>query len=64
VPLTGLLFMACSACFLIAPRTTSLGMVATTISWDLPHQSSIKKMLAPIQWRHFLSCGSVFQDDF
>jgi hypothetical protein len=36
---TGLLFMAYSACFLIEP-----GMVPPTMGWYLLHQSLIKKM--------------------
>jgi hypothetical protein len=44
VLLTGLILMASSACFPIAPRITSPGMALLTMAWDLPHQSSIKKM--------------------
>ncbi|EDM08392.1 methylmalonyl CoA epimerase (predicted), isoform CRA_b [Rattus norvegicus] len=40
----GLPLMACSACFLIAPRTTSWGMGKPTIGWTLPHQSLTRKM--------------------
>jgi hypothetical protein len=36
--------LACSACFLLAPRTASLGMAPPTMGQALPHQSSIKKM--------------------
>ena len=43
VLLIGLLFVACSACFLIEPRTIGTGM-ASPIIWDLPHQSLIRKM--------------------
>ena len=40
--LTGLLPMACSASFLIEPRTTSPGMVPP-MSWALPYLSLTKK---------------------
>lgn len=47
----------CSACFLIAHRTSK-----ATVGWALPYYSSIKKMhhrpCRPIWWRHFLSWGS------
>jgi hypothetical protein len=36
VLLTDLLLMACSACFLIEPRTTSPVMVPPTVGWALP----------------------------
>lgn len=39
LPLHGLLI----ACFLIAARTTSPGVAPPTVSWLLPHLSSIKK---------------------
>jgi hypothetical protein len=39
VLLTGLLLLIFSACFLIAPRSTSSGMVPPTVSSPLPHQS-------------------------
>jgi hypothetical protein len=54
--LTGLLLVACSACFLIEPRTTSPGMAPPTMGWALPHQTLIMKM--PTSWilrRHFLN---------
>jgi hypothetical protein len=41
--LTGLLFMACSACFLIEPRASSPGMETRTEGWVLPYFSLIKK---------------------
>jgi hypothetical protein len=44
--LTGLFFIACLVCFLIEPRTTSLGVAPPTVGWTLPHQSLIKKVLA------------------
>jgi hypothetical protein len=42
--LTGLFPMACSAFFLIEPRTTSSGIALLTMGWALPHPSLIKKM--------------------
>ena len=44
VLLSGLFPMACSACFLLQPRITCLGVTPPTVIWPLPHQSSIKKM--------------------
>ena len=44
VLLTGLLLMACSACFLTEPRTTCPGMTPPTMDWALLHQSLIQKM--------------------
>jgi hypothetical protein len=41
--LTSLLLIACSACFLKEPRTTSPSMTPLTMDWVLPHQSLIKK---------------------
>jgi hypothetical protein len=41
---TGLLPIACSACSLIPPRTTSPGLVPPTVSEALPCKSLIKKM--------------------
>lgn len=48
----------CLAHFLIQPRTTSLGMVPTTVGLALPNQSLIKKMYQglaqkPIWWEPF-----------
>ena len=37
--LTSLLLMTWSACFLIDPRTTSLGVALPTMGWALPHES-------------------------
>jgi hypothetical protein len=37
VLLTGFLPLACSACFLIEPRTTSPWMAPPTMGWILPH---------------------------
>ena len=42
--LTGLLSMACLACFLIDSWTISPGMVSPTMDWALPYQLLIKKM--------------------
>lgn len=36
--------MACSDCFLIAVRATSLGVTLRTMGWVLPYPSQIKKM--------------------
>ena len=52
--------LACSACFLIEPRTNSPGMI--------PPQPNPKKMLyslaySPVIWRHFLTWGSLLSDD-
>jgi hypothetical protein len=49
-----------SACFLIYPRTTFLGVALSTVSWSFLLYSSIKKKhcrLAhwPVWWRHFLN---------
>lgn len=48
VLLTDLLFIACSAYFLMEPRTTTLRMVPLTITWALPSQSLVRKM--PYSW--------------
>ena len=44
VLLTGLLIMACSACFLIESSTSSPEMAPPTKGWVLLHQSLIKNM--------------------
>jgi hypothetical protein len=57
---TGLLPLACSACFLIEPKTTSPGMAPHTMSWALPSWSLIEKKM-PYSWisqRHFPEGGS------
>jgi hypothetical protein len=41
----GCCLLACSACFLIEPRTTSPGMAPPTMGSALPHRSLLKKML-------------------
>jgi hypothetical protein len=38
------LLMACPACFLIVPRTTSPRMASPTVGWTLPYQLPIKKL--------------------
>jgi hypothetical protein len=43
--LTGLLLLACSACFLVEPRTTSPDAALPTRGWVLPHQLLNKKVL-------------------
>jgi hypothetical protein len=49
-----LLTVACSACFLIEPKTISPGMAPPTMGWELHHWSLIDKMLySLILWRHF-----------
>ena len=40
----GCCLLACSACFLLEPRTTSPVVAPLTMCWALPHQSLIKKM--------------------
>ena len=60
VLLTDLLLMACTACFLKEPRTTSPGMAPPKVGWALPHQSLSKKITyrlanSLILWRGFLS---------
>jgi len=52
--LTGLLPLACSACFLIEPRTTSPGMAPLTMGWVLPPWPLVEKMsFTWVSWRHF-----------
>ena len=65
----GLFPLACSACLLIEPRTTSPGVVSPTMCWTLSHPSLIKKMsykhvYSPVLWRRFLNWGSFLSDDF
>jgi hypothetical protein len=55
--LTGLLPLACSACFLIEPKTTSPGwqhpqgtLPPLITNWEMPYSW--------ISWRHFLKGGS------
>jgi hypothetical protein len=44
VLLTGLPPTACSACFLIEPRTTRPGITPLPMGWALPRQALVKKM--------------------
>lgn len=63
VLLTGFLFVACSACFLVDLGTASPGMAPPTLDWALAHQSLIKKMpYSWILWRHSLNWGSLLSD--
>lgn len=53
-----LLFTACSACFLIVPRTTSTWVALPTMCLTPCHRSPIKKMPSRfvcswVLWRHF-----------
>ena len=58
--LTDLLFVACSACFLIEPRTTSPGMVAPTVGpQSLLMQMPYRLAYSLIFWRHFLDWSSL-----
>ena len=68
VVLTGLFFMACSACFLIEPRTTRPGVAPPTMAWNLLPQSPIKKMPYRLAYswilrRHFLDWGFLLSSD-
>jgi hypothetical protein len=55
--LTGLLPQACSACFLLEPKTTSPGMASPTRG--PPPWSLIEKMpYSWVSWRHFLTWSS------
>jgi hypothetical protein len=58
VLLTGLLFMACSACFLQELRTTHLVVAPPTVGWALPHLSFIKKMPNRLAYRGIFSIQS------
>jgi hypothetical protein len=60
--LTGLLPLACSACFFIEPKSTSPGMEPTTMG--PPAWSLIEKMpYSWISWRHFLKGSSFLCDN-
>jgi hypothetical protein len=62
--LTDLFPLACSACFLIEPRT-SPGMAPPTMVWALSPRSLIEKMsYSWISWRHFLKGGSFLWNNF
>jgi hypothetical protein len=57
----GLLPLACSACFLIEPKTTSTEMVPPTMD---PSPLITEKMpYSWISWRHFLKGGSFLCDN-
>lgn len=45
---------ACSACSHTYAKTTCPGVVLATVSWVLPHQSSIKKILYSLAYRPVL----------
>jgi hypothetical protein len=60
--LTGLLPIACSACFLIEPKTTSPEMVLPVRS-PLPWSLIEKMPYSWISWRHFLKGGSLLCDN-
>lgn len=50
--LIGLLPISCSACFLLAPITTGLGVVPPTVGWLVPSISIlIKKMPRRLAYR-------------
>jgi hypothetical protein len=56
--------LACSAWFLIEPKTTSARMAPPTMSWVLPSRSLIEKIpYSWISWRHFLNWGSFLSVD-
>ena len=61
VLLTGLLIIACSACFLIESSTSSPEMAPPTKGWVLLHQSLIKNMTCrfvySLTYRGILSVG-------
>jgi hypothetical protein len=61
--LTGLLPLACSACFLKEPRTTSPEMAPPTMAGPSHPWSLVEKMpYSWISWRHFLKGGSFLCD--
>ena len=65
VLLNGLLSVACSACFLICPGTTCLGVALAAMGWGLPHASLIKRIPhshahSTIWWSLFLNWASLF----
>jgi hypothetical protein len=62
VHLTGLLPRPVG-CFWNKTRSTSLGVALPPMSWDLPHQSLVKKVpYSQILWRHFLNRGFLLSD--
>jgi hypothetical protein len=62
VLLTGLSLMACLACFLIAFRTTILGMTLPTVGSHVGHQLG-KYTTSHSGGGHFLSWGSLLSND-
>jgi len=61
---TGFLTLACSACFLLEPKTTRPEMVPPTMSYAFPSWSLIEKMpYSWISWRHFLKGGYFLYDN-
>jgi hypothetical protein len=62
--LTGLLPLACSACFFIEPKTTSLGMAPLKMGWGLPPWPLIEKIpYSWISWKQFLKEDSFLCDN-
>lgn len=62
--LANLISMACSACSLLQPRTTYLGVALPTVAWPFPHASLIKRLPPrhghrPVWWRQFLDWDSL-----
>jgi len=56
--------MACSACFLIEPKTTSPKMLQSTMGWTLPPWSLVEKIsYSWVSWRHFLNWDCFFCDN-
>lgn len=54
-----LLYMACTATFLIHPRPTCLSMASSAVGWATMYQVFIKRLFhrhaqRPTQWRQFL----------
>ena len=71
VILIGLILNACSNCFPFNCQDDyiSSGVVPATVSWALPHQSSIKNIYhrlayRPVWWEHFLPRGSLLSMNF
>lgn len=65
VLLTDVLFLACSTCFLINPRTIGPRIEPQTMGWALHDRSLIEKM--PYVWvscRHFHNWSSLLSDRF
>jgi hypothetical protein len=68
VLLTGLLPMACTACFLIEARTTNLRMAHLQWTGPFPinhgHKIVLQVPHSLILWRHFLNWGPLLSNDF